>query len=320
MAHGIQQGRTSLVSVFLSFLKLGLTSFGGPIAHIGYFRNEFVIKKRWIDEQAYGDLVALCQFLPGPASSQVGMAIGLSRAGILGAIVAWVGFTLPSAFLLTGFGLWFSHSNGNFGSGGGLHGLKLVAVPVVAQAILGMGKNLCPDRSRLILAVLSSLIVSWIPSSLVQVVVILGGGVLGMIFLRKGATLPHTSIQVRVGRFPGLMALSLYIAFLVFLPWAADATGSRALQVVAGFYRAGALVFGGGHVVLPLLESVTVSPGWVSKDAFMAGYGAAQAVPGPLFTFAAYLGSVFSSPPSSWKGAFLCLVSIFLPSCVFVVG
>lgn len=311
--------KSSVLDVFLAFLRLGLTSFGGPIAHLGYFRAEFVERRRWLDEHAYADLVGLCQFLPGPASSQVGIALGLLRAGIPGAIAAFLGFTLPSALMLVLFGLGISHFANQLDSGW-LHGLKVVAVAVVAQALWGMGKTLAPDRKRATLAVAAAVVVTLIPSTAGQIGAIAVSGIIGCLFLGSDAELPHVALRLRTGRGIGACLLMTFFLLLFGLPVLAGGSDSYAMKLFAGFYRAGALVFGGGHVVLPLLQSQVVPPGWVSNDAFLAGYGAAQAVPGPLFTFAAYLGAVSAQSPSGWAGAAIALAGIFLPAFLLVIG
>jgi len=310
---------SSAGEVFRAFLRLGLTSFGGPVAHIGYFRDEFVERRRWLDERAYADLVALCQFLPGPASSQVGLSIGLLRAGYAGALAAWLGFTLPSAIALTLFG-YGVHTAGNSLGGGWLHGLKLAAVAVVAQAVLGMMRTLAPDRERASLAVVATVIVTAMPSALGQIGAIAAGGIVGLIWLRDDSQPGQTVLQITLSRRAAAVALTLFFALLIGLPLAVASTGNQALALFEAFYRTGSLVFGGGHVVLPLLKAAVVSPGWVSDDAFLAGYGAAQAVPGPLFTLAAYLGTVMQPQPSGWVGALIALVGIFLPSFLLIVG
>nr|WP_283949516.1 chromate efflux transporter [Limobrevibacterium gyesilva] len=309
----------SAAEVFAAFLKLGLTSFGGPVAHLGYFRNEFVVRRQWLDERAYADLVALCQFLPGPASSQVGMAIGLSRAGYLGALAAWTAFTLPSAIALVLFAYGMATAGDALGSGW-LHGLKVAAVAVVALAVLGMARSLAPDRARATLAVLAAVITLAVPSAVGQVGAILLGGAAGIAFLRGGAPSDHVSLPLSVSRRVAVAALILFFGLLLGLPLLAAGTTNQAIQYFNAFYRAGALVFGGGHVVLPLLQAAIVPPGWVGNDAFLAGYGAAQAVPGPLFTFAAYLGAVMGPAPNGWAGAALCLVAIYVPSSLLVIG
>jgi chromate transporter len=309
----------SWIEVLSVFLRLGLTSFGGPIAHLGYFRGEFVVRRKWLDEKSYADLVALCQFLPGPASSQVGIAIGLLRAGYAGALAAWVGFTLPSAFAL----LLFAYGVDAFGNAlgsGWLHGLKVVAVAVVAQAVLGMMRSLAPDRERATLAVVAAVIVLAIPSAWGQIGAIVLGGVMGVTLLKGSAPADHVSLPLTVSRSTGIFLLAVFFALLIGLPLLAAMLPSQSLKLFEAFYRAGSLVFGGGHVVLPLLQASVVPPGWVTNDAFLAGYGAAQAVPGPLFTFAAYLGAVMGPQPNGWAGAALCLIAVFLPSFLLVVG
>jgi chromate transporter len=301
--------------VFLVFLKLGLTSFGGPIAHLGYFREEFVTRRSWLDERAYADLVALCQFLPGPASSQVGLAIGLSRAGYLGALAAWTGFTLPSALALVAFALGIAAIGGAEGNAW-LHGLKVAAVAVVAQAVLGMMRSLAPDKERATLAVAAAVIALAFPTAWGQVGAIALGAVIGITLLRTAAPADHVSLPLTVSRTAGATALALFFALLIGLPVLASQTTSQSLALFDAFYRAGSLVFGGGHVVLPLLQAEVVPVGWVTNDQFLAGYGAAQAVPGPLFTFAAYLGTVIGG----WSVAALCLVAVFLPSFLLVIG
>jgi chromate transporter len=308
----------STLEVLGAFLRLGLTSFGGPIAHLGYFRDEFVARTRWLDERTYADLVALCQFLPGPASSQVGMAIGIARAGMPGAIAAWVGFTLPSALALIAFAYGLAHFGG--GSSGWLHGLKVVAVAVVAQAVWGMARSLTPDRPRITLAILAALVVLAWPTAFGQVGAIVAGGIAGRLWLRAPAGGALTSAAFPVRRSWAIVAWIAFFALLGGLPLAVKLTGNPTVAVIDGFYRAGSLVFGGGHVVLPLLQAEVVPPGWVSNDAFLAGYGAAQAVPGPLFTFAAYLGTVMTAPPGGWLGGLMCLVAIFVPAFLLVVG
>ena len=300
-------------------LRLGLTSFGGPIAHLGYFRDEYVVRRKWLDEKAYADLVALCQFLPGPASSQVGIAIGQLRAGTLGALAAWTGFTLPSAIALVLFAYGVDALGGTLG-GGWLHGLKVVAVAVVAQAVLGMMRALAPDRERATLAVVAAVLVLEVPSAWGQVGAIVLGGVAGILLFRGEAPADHAALPVTIGRRTGAVLLALFVVLLIGLPLIAAAVPSQSVRLFDAFYRAGALVFGGGHVVLPLLQASVVPPGWVSNDAFLAGYGAAQAVPGPLFTFAAYLGAVMGPQPNGWLGAALCLVAVFLPSFLLVIG
>ena len=309
----------SPLEVLRVFLKLGVSSFGGPIAHIGYFREEFVVRRRWLDEQAFVDLVALCQFLPGPASSQVGFSIGLMRAGYAGSLAAWTGFTLPSAIVLVLFAYGGSALSGPAGTGL-LHGLKLVAVAIVAQAVWGMARTLCPDRERASIAVLSALIILFSTSSIAQIGAILLGGILGLWLCRGALPTATGHVVVPVSRRAGLVALTAFFVLLVGLPILQSLQSSPGIALFDAFYRSGALVFGGGHVVLPLLREAFVAPGWVSDDAFLAGYGAAQAVPGPLFTFAAYLGAVVKPSPHGVTGAALGLFGIFLPGILILLG
>jgi chromate transporter len=311
--------RDSWFSVFLAFLRLGLTSFGGPVAHLGYFRTEFVTRRRWLDEAAYGDIVALCQFLPGPASSQVGITLGILRIGLPGALAAWLGFSAPSALALIAFAYGVGRM-GDIAQAAWLHGLKIVAVAVVAQAVWGMARNLCPDRARATLAVASALLVLAIPTAIGQIGAILLGGLIGWRFLPRAEVKTDSTIAVRIDRTLALGALVLFAALLVGLPLLVAATGNHAIALVDSFYRSGSLVFGGGHVVLPLLQRAVVPPGWIGNDAFLAGYGAAQAVPGPLFTFAAYLGTIMQPGPSGWFGGLLCLGAIYLPSFLLLIG
>jgi chromate transporter len=319
--HIIPDGRHagSALEVLRVFLKLGVSSFGGPIAHIGYFREEFVVRRRWLDERAFVDLVALCQFLPGPASSQVGFSIGLMRAGYRGALAAWTGFTLPSAIVLVLFAYGAGALTGPIGAGL-LHGLQLVAVAIVAQAVWGMARTLCPDRERASIAVVAALIVLLSSSAIAQIVAIGLGGVAGL-WLCRGApptTVDHMTIPV--SRNVGLAALTAFFVLLFGLAVVQRLENSQGLALFDAFYRSGALVFGGGHVVLPLLREAFVAPGWVSDDTFLAGYGAAQAIPGPLFTFAAYLGAVVRPAPHGIAGAALGLFGIFLPGILILLA
>lgn len=309
----------NLIEVFTVFLRLGLTSFGGPIAHLGYFHDEFVSRRKWINEHAYADLVALCQFLPGPASSQVGMAIGLNRAGILGAIVAWTAFTLPSAIILVLFAFGIAKYQADLNAGW-LHSLKVVAVAVVAQAIWGMGTKLCPDKERITIATFACLATLLYPNAWIQVGIIAVGGILGIALLKKASQLPHVPVEPKLSKKTASVFLIAFATLLVALPFAAKTTNEQGVRLFDSFYRAGSLVFGGGHVVLPLLQSEVVPTGWVSNESFMAGYGAAQAIPGPLFTFSAYLGAVSTTPPTGWLGAMICLIAAFLPSFLLILG
>jgi len=320
-ATGAEGGRCgSPFEVLRIFLRLGLTSFGGPVAHLGYFHAEFIERRHWLDEGAYADIVALCQFLPGPASSQTGISIGLLRAGLPGALCAWLGFTAPSALAMILFGYGVT-ALGNLADSAWLHGLKIVAVAVVAQAVWGMARNLCPDRERATIAVGVAMVVLAIPSALGQIGAIAGGGLVGWWLLRNGPQLPEQELlAIHLPRAWSIAALASFLALLVGLPMLAAANPSHALALFDSFYRSGSLVFGGGHVVLPLLQAAVVPPGWVTNDAFLAGYGAAQAVPGPLFTFSAYLGTVMGPAPNGWLGGLICLAAIFLPSFLLLIG
>ena len=304
---------------FLIFLRLGLTAFGGPIAHLGYFRDEFVHRRRWLSDAAYADLVALCQFLPGPASSQVGLALGLQRAGYRGALAAWCGFTLPSAILLILFAIGLVEFGDRL-PGGLIAGLKIVAVAVVAQAVWGMAKSLCPDWPRRVLALAAAAFLLALPSAWSQIGVIIVGGLIGLSLKQSGVTAPGEALAAGIGRRAASLWLLLFFLGLAGLPLLAQAFPGQALAMVDAFYRAGALVFGGGHVVLPLLQAETVAPGWIGSETFLAGYGAAQAVPGPLFTFAAFLGAAGNLAPNGWGGGLLALAAIFLPAFLLVAG
>ncbi len=318
MSSDASRGRVS--EVFTAFLKLGLTSFGGPIAHLGYFRDELVVRRKWLDETAYADLVALCQFLPGPASSQVGFSLGILRGnGLLGGLAAWFAFTMPSALILFAFAMGAAAFTGPFAEGF-LHGLKLVAVAVVAQAIWGMSRTLTPDRTRAGIALAAIAIVVFFVGSFGQIAAILLGAGAGL-WLCRGDVAPVSGhLNFPVTRRAGIIALVLFAVLLLIPPVVVTATGSQALALFDAFYRSGALVFGGGHVVLPLLQAQVVTPGWVSNEAFLAGYGLAQAVPGPLFTFAAYLGAVMGPAPNGVAGATIALVALLLPGMLLVYG
>ncbi|MGD9944798.1 MAG: chromate efflux transporter [Burkholderiaceae bacterium] len=305
--------------MFLIFLRLGLTSFGGPIAHLGYFRAEFVERRRWLDDRSYSDLVALCQFLPGPASSQVGMALGLGRAGWPGLFAAWAGFTLPSAVALILFAQGIARYQG-LAESGWVHGLKIVAVAVVAQAVWGMARALCPDRPRVALAILAALLTLMLPSAAGQIAAIAAAGLLGHLSLSIAEPAGGQPHVYPVSRTLGAAALLLFVLLLAGLPWWATTSSSSTVALLEGVYRSGALVFGGGHVVLPLLQTAVVPGGAVSNADFLAGYGAAQAVPGPLFTFAAYLGAVAAGPPHGWAGGFALLGVIFLPAFLILIA
>ncbi|MBN6210055.1 chromate efflux transporter [Ralstonia flatus] len=314
----------SAMEVLAVFLKLGLTSFGGPVAHIGYFRREFVERRRWLDDATFTDLVGLCQFLPGPASSQVGFSVGLLRAGWRGGLAAWCGFTLPSVLLLLAFAMLAPSLGGPVGAGL-IHGLKLVAVAVVAQAVWDMARKLCPDWQRAGIALISIAVLGALTTVYAQLVVIALGAVLGLLLCRSARPAPAglkaaQGGAFRVSHMASIVSLVLFCVLLFGLPVAADLYPWMPAKVFDAFYRSGALVFGGGHVVLPLLEQQTVATGWVASNDFLAGYGAAQAVPGPLFTFAAFLGWTVGPGLNHWAGAALATVGIFLPGLLLVVA
>jgi chromate transporter len=313
----VDQDRSPL-AVLVAFLKLGVTSFGGPVAHLGFFRTEFVARRKWLDEAAFADIVALCQILPGPASSQVGIALGLRRAGFAGALAAWIGFTLPSALAMVAL----AYGIGDVGTAAApwLHGLRVTAVAVVALALWSMARNLAPDAPRATIAVAAAALALAIPSAMGQVTAILLGGLAGWAILGKEGEAPAKGEPHRHGRRLGGLALLLFAVLLLGLPAMAASSGSQALRLVDSFYRTGSLVFGGGHVVLPLLRAEVVPAGWISDNTFLAGYGLAQAVPGPLFSFAAYLGAAMGPEPNGWQGALLCLAAIYLPSFLLVIG
>lgn len=305
--------------MFLIFLRLGLTSFGGPIAHLGYFRQEFVTRRRWLSERSYAELVALCQFLPGPASSQVGIALGLSQAGYRGAAAAWAGFTLPSAIALILFALGLAHYGGALPHGA-LHGLKVVAVAVVAQAVWGMARDLCRGVLRVALMLIAACVVLLQPSAWAQVGVMVAAGVAGLLLFKPESSAEPDALPIAISRRTGALWLMLFLLLLVALPLLAAWALNPTLALVDAFYRTGALVFGGGHVVLPLLQAEVVPSQWVSNDVFLAGYGATQAVPGPLFTFAAFLGASMTHAPSGWPGGVIALLAIFAPSFLLIFG
>ncbi|MCO5401645.1 chromate efflux transporter [Ralstonia soli] len=314
----------SALEVLAVFLKLGLTSFGGPVAHIGYFRREFVERRRWLDDATFTDLVGLCQFLPGPASSQVGFSVGLLRAGWLGGLAAWCGFTLPSVFLLLAFAMLAPSLGGPIGSGL-IHGLKLMAVAVVAQAVWDMARKLCPDAQRAAIALIGIAILSVLTTVYAQLIVIVLGALLGWVLCRSplpgsGSTAAGQGHAFRMSRAASAVSLVLFCVLLFGLPVLADLYPWLPAKVFDAFYRSGALVFGGGHVVLPLLEQQTVATGWVAPSDFLAGYGAAQAVPGPLFTFAAFLGWTIGPGLDHGVGAALATVGIFLPGLLLVIA
>ncbi|MBI4724189.1 MAG: chromate efflux transporter [Rhodomicrobium sp.] len=310
---------TQTLTIFLVFFRLGCTCFGGPIAHLGYFRAEFVNRRKWLNDEAYADVVALSQFVPGPASSQTGFALGLLRGGLRGGLAAWLGFTLPSALimLLAAYGLKYAQS----GIAQGLiHGLKLLAVAVVAQAVWSMGRSLCPDLPRAGFAFSIAAVLIAIPNGGLQLAAIALGAVFGLIFLRTGERPRGHSFGLSTGRTPALAAISLFFLLLAGLPLAVAVSQNGVVQLAEAFYRAGALVFGGGHVVLPLLQETVVQPGWVPHGDFLAGYGAAQALPGPLFAIAAFLGAKASIGPGGAIGALVAVIAIFLPGLLLFYG
>jgi chromate transporter len=309
---------TNVLDVFLVFLRLGLTSFGGPVAHLGFFREEFVVRRRWLDEASYADLVALCQFLPGPTSSQVGMALGRLRAGHAGALAAWAGFTLPSAVLLVLLAKGLA-SHADQLPNGLLHGLKVATVAVVAQAVWGMARSLCPDAPRIALMLGAAAVCLCLPTAPMQLVVMVLSGVFGLLWLREpaGACLPLLPLG---GKRGGAALLAVFLLLLTVLPVLAALFPSPLLSMADAFYRTGALVFGGGHVVLPLLQAEMVPTGWIDNESLLAGYAAAQAVPGPLFTFAAFLGASMNHGAYGWTGGLVGLLAIFLPAWLLVMG
>ena len=309
--------RGSVANVFGTFFKLGLTSFGGPIAHLAYFHKELVERQRWLSESQFSQLLAICQFLPGPASSQLGFTLGLLRAGWLGALAAFLAFTLPSALLLIGFASVLPWLSGPVGEAA-VHGLKLVACAVVADAVLGMSKKLCADVQRRSIAVVAAAVLLAAGSAWFQILVVAAGAIAGMVFCRESDSAARTYLQVPYGKRFGTFLLAVFLCLLVVLPLASTQAGLAA--IADAFYRAGALVFGGGHVVLPLLEDAVVATGWVSKENFLAGYGAAQAIPGPMFAFSAYLGAIIPTGHSSGVGAVLALAFIFLPGFLLVTA
>ncbi|MBI3283979.1 MAG: chromate efflux transporter [Burkholderiales bacterium] len=312
-------GERGAWAVFLIFLRLGLSSFGGPVAHLAYFHNEFVLRRRWLSAGSYADLVALCQALPGPASSQLGMALGLMRAGYRGALAAWAGFTLPSAAVLILFAAGIRHY-GEWVAPGLLHGLKVAAVAVVAQALWEMAAKLCTDSARIGVMAAASCALLLLPSAWTQIAVIVVAALAGVALLQPAQEPPHEDLPVAIRRRAGIVWLTLFLTLLFGLPLLARLFPHPALAMTDTFFRAGSLVFGGGHVVLPLLQAEVVPAGWVDNETFLAGYGAAQAVPGPLFTFAAFLGGAARGPVTGWLGGLLCLLAIFAPSFLLVAA
>ena len=305
----------TLFEILMVSIRLGVTSFGGPIAHLGYFHEEYIRRRKWMDEKSYADLVALAQFLPGPASSQVGIGIGIVRGGVLGGIISFLGFTLPSVIALIIFALLLQTFN--LGEAGWIHGLKLVAVAIVAHAILGMAKNLTPDLKRKTIALFALTITLVWPAIYSQIGIILLAALTGfLMFKQHHLQEDHSKVYFPVSKKLGVICLTLFFGLLFLLPFLRELTSIRWIAMFDSFYRSGALVFGGGHVVLPLLEQEFVPTGWLSAEAFLAGYGATQAVPGPLFTFAAYLGAVING----WQGGFIATIAIFLPAFLLILG
>jgi len=314
----MKNSRGRPAEVFAAFLKLGLTSFGGPIAHLGYFRKELVERRKWVSESQFSQLLAICQFLPGPASSQLGFSLGLARAGWLGGLAAFIAFTLPSALLLIGFASLLPALSGPVGEAA-IHGLKIVAFAVVADAVLGMSKKLCPDIQRATIAILSAGVLLVVGNAWIQLLVVIGGAIAGIYLCRGGATQTDSQIPIHYGRKLGGILLLLFFGLLAGLPLFSTQNASL-ISMAEAFYRAGALVFGGGHVVLPLLEDSVVSSGWITSETFLAGYGASQAIPGPVFAFSAYLGVVTPTGHNEWLGASIALIFMFMPGFLLVAG
>ena len=313
-----KSGVSRLLEVFLVATRLGLTSFGGPVAHIGYFRVEYVERRKWLDESTYADLVALCQFLPGPTSSQVGIAVGITRAGLPGGLMAWLGFTFPSAVALILFA--YGVTTFDIADAGWLHGLKVVAVAVVALAVWGMARNLCPDRPRATIAIVATIVILATSGALGQLSVIVAGGIVGALYLGGDQAHPIPEHMSSAGRVLAIASIALFVLLLIGLPLLRQVVYYEPLEVFDSFFRVGSLVFGGGHVVLPLIQAEVASTGWVADDTFIAGYGAAQAVPGPLFTFAAFLGATMDVVTPRWIGGLFSLVAIFLPSFFLIAA
>lgn len=314
MKSNVASSIKRLVELFIVSLTLGLTSFGGPTAHLGYFHEEYVRKRKWMDEKGYADLVALAQFLPGPASSQVGIGIGVARAGVVGGFISFLGFTMPSVVALILFATLLAGSD--ISDAGWLHGLKIVAVAIVAHAVLGMAKNLTPDIKRKAIALLALVVTLLWQAAFTQVGVIIVAGLVGLWLFKAQDSSDASSSKFLVSKKTGVICLTLFFTLLGMLPLLRELTGSYWIALFDSFYRSGALVFGGGHVVLPLLEQELVPAGWIGNESFLAGYGATQAVPGPLFTFAAYLGAVMNG----WQGGLFATVAIFLPAFLLIVG
>lgn len=308
-----------LLEILFVATRLGITSFGGPIAHIGYFREEYVNRRGWLDENSYTDIVSLCQVLPGPTSSQVGIVVGMWRAGFIGGVIAWLGFTLPSAIVLMLFAVSVGNAD-SLSAYGWLHGLKIMAVAVVALAVWGMARTICTDRTRYTISVISVIFILLIANQLTQIGVIVFGAIAGWLFLRHEVQYVQPNDRIMIPKAIAIASLVVFVSLLIFLPVARQLTTEPSLAIVDSFYRAGSLVFGGGHVVLPMLQSEVIEPGWVSQDIFLAGYGAAQAIPGPLFTFAAYLGSAMGQFKYPFVNGLMSLSAIYLPSFLLIVG
>lgn len=306
--------RNSLLEIFGTSLKLGLTSFGGPVAHLGFFKNEYIDKRKWLDDKTYADIIALCQFLPGPASSQVGIAIGMLRGGMLGGVVSWFGFTIPSVLVLILFALAFQSFS--LGDATWIASLKIVAVAVVLHAVLGMGKNLAPDKPRIAISVMAMLVMLLFPSAIIQIAIIIGAAIIGYFLFSKHAVSNVTSFSMSISKKQGIISLAILVILLIGLPILAQVMNNQYVSIADTFFRVGSIVFGGGHVVLPLLEQEVVPNGLVTSSEFLAGYGMAQAVPGPLFTFASYLGTMISG----LVGGIIATVAMFLPSFLLIIG
>lgn len=309
-----QRSLSTLLEILLTSIKLGLTSFGGPVAHLAYFKDEYIDRRKWLSDQAYADLIALCQFLPGPASSQVGMSIGILRGGLLGGVIAFLGFTLPSVFVLVIFALLYQ--NFSLGDAGFIHSLKVVAAAVVLHALIGLGKKLTPDKSRLAIALVSAMIMLLYPSAWMQILIILAAGFLGLKLFQNKAASKIESFHVKISKKAGIISLLILVGALIVLPILNNALNNSLINIFDVFFRVGSLVFGGGHVVLPMIERELVPQGFLSPDAFLAGYGMAQAVPGPLFTFSSYLGTMMAGI----TGAVIATIAIFLPSFLLIVA
>lgn len=304
----------SLLEILGASLKLGLTSFGGPVAHLGYFKNEYIDKRKWLDDKTYADIIALCQFLPGPASSQAGIAIGILRGGLLGGIISWIGFTIPSVLILMLFAQAFQAFS--IGDANWIASLKIVAAAVVLHAILGMGKSLTPDKPRIAIAIIAMFIMLWFPSAIVQIAVIFGAGILGYFLFSRNTASKVEAFTVSINKVQGIIALSIFLLLLIVLPIMAILFNNQYISIFDTFFRVGSIVFGGGHVVLPLLEQEVVPNGFLTSNEFLAGYGMAQAVPGPLFTFASYIGTMMSGI----AGGLIATVAMFFPSFLLIIG